>query len=31
MTACFLALAQSRYITGQKIVVDGGVTSSTGK
>ena len=26
----FLASAQSRYITGQKIVVDGGITSSTG-
>ncbi|VUC20479.1 unnamed protein product [Clonostachys rosea] len=26
----FLASSQSRYITGQKIVVDGGITSSTG-
>lgn len=26
----FLASVQSRYITGQKIVVDGGITSSTG-
>ncbi|KAJ0363598.1 hypothetical protein COL154_005455 [Colletotrichum chrysophilum] len=30
MTALFLASSQSRYITGQKIVVDGGITSSTG-
>ncbi|KAH0431937.1 hypothetical protein CcaCcLH18_06764 [Colletotrichum camelliae] len=30
MTALFLASTQSRYITGQKIVVDGGITSSTG-
>ncbi|CAK7204218.1 hypothetical protein SEUCBS139899_006972 [Sporothrix eucalyptigena] len=30
MTAAFLASAQARYITGQKIVVDGGITSSTG-
>lgn len=30
MTAVFLASQQSRYITGQKIVVDGGITSSTG-
>lgn len=29
-TAAFLASSQSRYITGQKIVVDGGITSSTG-
>jgi NAD(P)-dependent dehydrogenase (short-subunit alcohol dehydrogenase family) len=25
-----MASQQSRYITGQKIVVDGGITSSTG-
>uniref|UniRef100_A0A8H7K104 Uncharacterized protein n=1 Tax=Bionectria ochroleuca TaxID=29856 RepID=A0A8H7K104_BIOOC len=30
MTAVFLASEQARYITGQKIVVDGGITSSTG-
>ncbi|KAI8669819.1 hypothetical protein LRP88_01724 [Fusarium phalaenopsidis] len=30
MAATFLASQQSRYITGQKIVVDGGITSSTG-
>lgn len=30
MAAAFLASSQSRYITGQKIVVDGGITSSTG-
>lgn len=30
MTSAFLASQQSRYITGQKIVVDGGITSSTG-
>ena len=30
MAVAFLASRQSRYITGQKIVVDGGVTSSTG-
>lgn len=29
-TAAFLASKTSRYITGQKIVVDGGITSSTG-
>jgi NAD(P)-dependent dehydrogenase (short-subunit alcohol dehydrogenase family) len=30
MTAVFLASEQARYITGQKIVVDGGIISSTG-
>jgi NAD(P)-dependent dehydrogenase (short-subunit alcohol dehydrogenase family) len=30
MASAFLASQQSRYITGQKIVVDGGITSSTG-
>ncbi|KAL6416224.1 3-oxoacyl-[acyl-carrier-protein] reductase FabG [Ilyonectria robusta] len=30
MAVTFLASQQSRYITGQKIVVDGGITSSTG-
>lgn len=30
MSAAFLSSVQSRYITGQKIVVDGGLTSSTG-
>lgn len=28
--AVFLASNQARYITGQKLVVDGGITSSTG-
>jgi len=27
----FLAADEARYITGQKIVVDGGITSSTGR
>ncbi|KAL3450217.1 hypothetical protein BJX65DRAFT_316276 [Aspergillus insuetus] len=31
MAATFLSSQQSRYITGQKIVVDGGITSSTGE
>ncbi|PLB53667.1 putative short-chain dehydrogenase [Aspergillus steynii IBT 23096] len=30
-TALFLAANESRYITGQEIVVDGGITSSTGR
>lgn len=30
MAVAFLASQQARYITGQKIVVDGGITSSTG-
>ncbi|CAI6091141.1 unnamed protein product [Clonostachys chloroleuca] len=30
MSVVFLASEQARYITGQKIVVDGGITSSTG-
>lgn len=30
MAAAFLASQQARYITGQPIVVDGGITSSTG-
>lgn len=29
--ACFLVSDEARYITGQKIVVDGGITSSTGR
>ena len=30
-TALFLASGEAMYITGQKIVVDGGITSSTGR
>ncbi|GME34104.1 oxidoreductase ucpA [Neofusicoccum parvum] len=30
-TALFLAADEAKYITGQKIVVDGGITSSTGR
>lgn len=30
MTAAFLCSQQCRYITGKKIVVDGGTTSTTG-
>ncbi|KAF4873467.1 3-oxoacyl-[acyl-carrier-protein] reductase FabG [Colletotrichum siamense] len=30
-TAAFLVSDEARYITGQKIVVDGGITSSTGR
>jgi len=30
-TALFLVSNEAKYITGQKIVVDGGITSSTGR
>ena len=30
-TVLFLVSDEARYITGQKIVVDGGITSSTGR